>query len=58
VLVRKEETIFIFNLTFGSFHSLYGAKKIFYAIVGSNSITWVVRVWKEKQVFFIINLAE
>ena len=40
----KEETIFNFNLTIRSFHSLYGAKKIFHSIVGSNSVAWVVRV--------------
>ena len=40
----KEETIFIFNLTIRSFRSLYGAKKIFHSIVGSNSVAWVVRV--------------
>lgn len=40
----KEETIFNFNLTFDSFHSLYGAKKIFYSIVGSYGVAWVVRV--------------
>ena len=40
----KEENIFNFNLTIRSFHSLYGAKKIFHSIVGSNSVAWVVRV--------------
>jgi len=40
----KEETIFNFNLTIRSFRSLYGAKKIFHSIVGSNSVAWVVRV--------------
>ena len=57
VLVWKEENLFIFNLTFGSCRSLYGAKKIFHSIVGSNGIAWVVKVWKEKPIFFIINLA-
>ena len=52
----KEENLFIFNLTFGSCRSLYGAKKIFHSIVGSNGVAWVVRVWKRK--LFIINLAE
>ena len=54
--MRKEENLFIFNLTFGSCRSLYGAKKIFHSIVGSNGVAWVVRVWKRK--LFIINLAE
>ena len=57
VLVWKEENLFIFNLTFGSCRSLYGAKKIFHSIVGSNGGAWVVKVWKEKPIFFIINLA-
>ena len=48
VLMWKEENIFILNLTFSTFHSLYGAKKIFHSIVGSNAIAWAVRVWKEK----------
>lgn len=39
----KEETIFNFNLTIRSFHSLYGAKKIFYSTVGSYGVAWVVR---------------
>ena len=51
VLVWKEENLFIFNLTFGSFRSLYGAKKIFYSTVGSYGVAWVVRVWKENQIF-------
>ena len=48
VLMWKEENIFIFNLTFDSCRSLYGAKKIFHSTVGRNGIVWVVRVWKEK----------
>ena len=51
VLMWKEENIFILNLTFGSCRSLYGAKKIFYSTVGRNGIVWVVRGWKENQIF-------
>ena len=53
----KEETFFNFNLTIRSFHSLYGAKKIFHSIFGRNGGAWGVRAWKEKHSFFIINLA-
>ena len=42
--MRKEENLFILNLTFGSCRSLYGAKKIFHSTVGRNGIVWVVRV--------------
>ena len=53
----KRRKYFLLNLTIHGFRSLYGAKKIFHSIVGSNGMTWVVRVWK-KQSFFIINLAK
>ena len=44
--------------TNNAFLSWYGVKKIVHSIVGSNSIFWVVRVWKGKYSFFIINLAK
>ncbi|HHY0049459.1 hypothetical protein GSQ33_03735 [Clostridioides difficile] len=44
VFYEKRKTISLFNLTFDSFRSLYGAKKIFHSIVGSNGMAWVVRV--------------
>ena len=46
----KEENLFILNLTFGSCRSLYGAKKIFHSIVGSNGVSWVVG--REKKSFY------
>ena len=54
----KRGKYFILNLTIHGFRFLYGVKKIFHSIVGSNGMAWVVRVWKEKQSFFIINLAK
>ena len=44
--------------TNNAFLSWYGVKKIVHSIVGSNSIFLVVRVWKGKYSFFIINLAK
>lgn len=40
----KREKYFILNLTIKGFRSLYGAKKIFHSIVGSNGMAWIVRV--------------
>jgi len=40
----KRGKCFLLNLTIHGFGSLYGAKKIFHSIVGSNGIARVVRV--------------
>lgn len=40
----KRGKYFILNLTIHGFRFLYGVKKIFHSIVGSNGMAWVVRV--------------
>ena len=40
----EKRKILILNLTIHGFRFLYGVKKIFHSIVGSNGMAWVVRV--------------